>query len=933
MKVSRNIGRWLPALLAAALAPTVLGQTAAETGGVFGQILEADTGREIPDVKVTIVGTSFSTTSGADGRYSILEVPDGAHDVLFLKTGYEKQQSSAVRIVAGEATRLDIQLRLDTYELEPIEVVGDPLSDIDGELLIQRQKDPVIKSAISSEMISQLGLGDAAEAVGKVTGASVAEGKYAVIRGLGDRYTTTMLNGTDFPSADPNRKAAQLDLIPSDFIRQLDVSKTFSPDLPGGFSGGAINIVTRRYPDQFLFNVKVGVSYDTQGSVRDDFLMSDRGSTDWLAMDDGIRALPGAAAGTPINSSQNLGEPIKGSFGSRQFSPIAGQSPVDSSFALNVGDSVAVAGRKLGYLAGVTYKNDWDYYENGRVRKYDSNGFQITEDKSDARGVIEYTWGAMVALGYELADGHELGFNFLRVQTAEDEARRLAGQSEDAGTSVENGTFLEQSILAWTERSLTYYQLLGDHAFPALNGTTLNWVGALSSTTQDEPDLRIFQFLADPQNDSYTPFGPARPERPNRTWRTIEEEARSLKGDLKIPLPSYNSRDNALQLGGAFNGSEREYFARSFDVRSSRRNSFYQSGDPQDYLAPENEQHLDYRNFSPNFAYSGQQDITGAYLMADWAVLDWLRLTGGARFENTKLAVDTVNLSSSQRWASEIDQDDWLPGMNATIHLRENLQLKLGWSETLVRPIYREISRAAIYDVALARQIQGHENNRLGGSENFDVRLDWYPWEGSLMSASVFRKNITDPIELIQIAQGPDLYQYTNYSAGTVQGIEFEMREDLGNWWEPLGGFTLGFNFALIESEVKLLGFEQIVRANYGETSETRPLYDQPNYIINGDVTWEQPDWGTTITVSGGVVGERLVAVGTFAPDEFIQPAPSLDVFVSQRLGDRWRLKLSAKNLLDPQFDVVQKWPVAGPLVRTRYTKGMEFGLSLGYTF
>lgn len=925
-------GRYLAALFFILAAP-VFGQEPAGAGSVFGQIVEAETGAVVTNVTVNIIGTPLRGVSGSDGRYSILLVPAGSHDLTFARSGYERLVRREVRVVADEATRQDIELRLEMYELPLLEVMADPLAEFGAEVLMERQESAVVFDAVGADLISQLGLDDAAEAVGKITGASVAEGKYAVIRGLGDRYTSTMLNGTDFPSADPNRRAAQLDLVPSEFIQRLDVSKTFSPELPGGFSGGAIDIVTRRYPEQFMLNLKAGASYNTQASLRDDYLVSDHGSLDWLATDDGTRELPDAAANTPVGSSQPLGEEIKSSFGSRQFSPVNGNSPVDSSFSMSVGDSVTVKKRRLGYLAGITYGNEWDAYDDGMVRKYDGNGYQVTEDKTDARAVIEYTWGAMVALAYELHDNHELGFNFLHVKTAEDEARRLVGQSEDAGTSVEQGTYLEQSILAWTERSLTYYQLLGDHEFPDLNGSSFHWVGALSSTSQDEPDLRTFQFVADPANNSYTPFGPAKPERPNRTWRAIEESAQGLKGDLEIPLPSYNSRDNGLKLGGAYSGSEREYFSRSFDVRSTRENSFYTTGDPQDYLSPENESFTEYRNFSPNFAYDGQQDIVGGYLTTEWAALDWLRLTGGVRFENTSLAVDTVNLSSGQTWNSGIDQSDWLPAVNATFFLRENLQLKLAWSETLVRPIYREISRAAIYDVALARIVQGHENNRIGSSENFDVRIDWYPWEGSLISASVFHKSITDPIELIQIAQGPDLYQYTNYSQGTVEGVEFELRENLGNWSESLRPFTLGFSFAYIESSVDLLEDELVARANYGEFGESRPLYDQPNYIINGDLTWQHPTWGTSVTVSGGVVGERLVAVGTFTPDEYVQPAPNLDVFVSQRIGEQWNVKFSAKNLLDPEFEVHQAWPVAGSLPRASFTKGMSFGLSVGWSY
>lgn len=937
MKFPPPIRQWLLVTLATVLPATLFGQedgAQANSGSVFGQVKDSETDGELADVRVLIEGTPFSAASGSDGRWSILLVPPGTYNVIFSKSGFEKTQRSEVKVVAGEATRLDVVMRLEMYELPLLEVVGDPLAGLDGELILERQKDPVIKNAIGSEMISQLGLSDAAEAVAKVPGVSVAGGRYAVIRGLSDRYTSTMLNGTDFPSADPNRKAAQLDLVPAQFIQQLDVSKTFTPDLPGGFAGGAIDIVTKRYPEEFMFKFSVGVAYNTQASLKDDFLTTDRGKTDWLGLDDGTRELPPEAANSSPSSSQNLGEEIKSSFGSRQFSPISGNSPVDSSFSFSFGDQATIAGRKFGYLAGMNYKNEWNMYTGGLVRKYDGGGEQVVEDKTDNRAVVEYSWGAMVALAFELNDYHELGFNFLRVQRSDDEARRLVGQSEDAGTDPEGGTYLEQTILAWTQRSLTYYQLLGEHDFPNLNDSKFNWTGAISSTTQDEPDLRIFQFLADPINDSYTPFGPARPERPNRTWRTIEEDAQNLKGDFEIPIPSYNDRENLVKAGGSYLGSERDFIARSFDVRSSRQNSFYTTGDPQDYLSVANEPNIDYRNFSPNFAYQGSQDITGGYLMADWAVANWLRLVGGARMENTKLAVDTQNIGTGQRWQSQINQNDILPSLGATIFLRENLQLKLAWSETLVRPIYREISRAAIYDVALARQIQGNEGTRLGSSQNYDVRLDWFPKEGSLISASLFYKTIEDPIELIQIARSPDLYQYTNYSQGTVQGVEFELRENLGSWWRPLNKFDLGFNVAFIQSSVDLLDTERRVREQtYGETSDSRPLYDQPEYVVNGDITWNNVESGTKITLSGGAVGNRLVAVGTFQPDEYLLPAPTLDFFWSQDFGEHWNVRFSAKNLLNPEFEVDQIWPVAGALTRSRFTNGRKFGLSVGYSF
>ncbi|MCB1129387.1 MAG: TonB-dependent receptor, partial [Verrucomicrobiae bacterium] len=190
--------------------------------------------------------------------------------------------------------------------------------------------------------------GDAAEALSKVTGATVADGKYAVVRGLADRYTFTTLNGLELPSADPDRKAFQLDLMPSKFIEKVDVKKTFTPDMGGGFAGGSIDIVSRSFPDDFLFDFRLGTAYNTQSSLKSNFPMSDRSSTDWLGMDDGKRALPEAAASSDPTGSRPLPDAVKESFKSSQFAPVAGDSPVDSSMSLLVGDSQKLGDMKLG---------------------------------------------------------------------------------------------------------------------------------------------------------------------------------------------------------------------------------------------------------------------------------------------------------------------------------------------------------------------------------------------------------------------------------------------------------------------------------------------------------------------------------------------------------------------------------------------------------
>jgi len=354
-------------------------------------------------------------------------------------------------------------------------------------------------------------------------------------------------------------------------------------------------------------------------------------------------------------------------------------------------------------------------------------------------------------------------------------------------------------------------------------------------------------------------------------------------------------------------------------------------------LDPVNYPYVEYRNFPANLTYKGEQTITATYLMGDWAALQRLRLTGGARFERTDLSLTGFDQTRNIRLPpGQIQQDDILPSLAATLALNESesLLLRGAWSQTVVRPAYREIAPVTIYDIAQARQYIGNPTLKIADSQNYDLRLEWYPRAGEIISVSAFRKDITAPIEQSALDNNNDRITFLNYSEAEVLGVEFEARMKLDRFWQSLQEVSIGFNYTYIESEVPLTSNQQNNRnLLYGETSTTRPLYDQPDYVMNADLTWDHPATGTTFTISGGVVGRRLVVVGLARPDEYEEAAPQLDVFVSQKLGPDWKLKFSAKNLLDPAFETSQDWGATGTTVIKSYTKGITFGISLGCEF
>lgn len=895
-----------------------------------------------PPTKLPPINQGVPQQASSGTRRAVAaDAPVAAGESFFVDT--RKQTSGPSSAGAGANTNVS-PVRTAVAPPPPppkLSIFKVPKTDI-KQLLVDRQKATVLGESFGSEQISKSGASDASDIIGRVSGASLADGKFAVVRGLADRYTLTTLNGADIPSADPNRRAVQLDLFPAQFISKVDVSKTFQPDLPGGFAGGALNIVTRSFPDKPLFNFSYGVSYNTQASLRDGFLESDRGSKDWLALDDGKRELPKIAGATTTRgdgAGRNLGEAIKDSFGSRQVTPVAGSSPMNQNMAVAFGDTTRLFGKRFGFLAGLNYKQEYSYYDDGIVAKYDRGGLS-SWTKTDSKAVVEYAWGSMVTLAYELHEDHQLGFNFLYVQTAEDEARRLRGRDSSLTRPDQepDRAYVDQSILHWTERNLTYYQLQGKHEFKGLLDLRMDWVGSMASTSQDEPDQRVFQFYADyesdPDNPFFLPDGPSTPAKPTRIFRSLEEENVNYRMDWTLPLPSYTSQENSLKGGFSVSKSEQSLFARTFEIVTGGNHPFITTGDPDIYLDPANNANVTYRNFPANSVYTGEQTIGAWYGMGTWSAIEWLRMVGGARIESTELSVNTTDTSKSVSESANIEQTDVLPAFNATFLLRSNLQFRAAWSKTVVRPTYREISRAEIYDVALGRTIVGNSGLRMSASENYDARLEWYPRPGELVSVGAFMKKIDSAIELSAVTTDSKQITYVNYDQADVMGIEIELRKEfpgvIGRGWDQ---FSVGLNYALIKASVDLTSDQKRNRSGFGDTALDRPLYDQPEFVVNGDLTWDNFITGTSITLNGGLTGRRLVLVGLATPDEYEEPAPFVDVSLTQRLGRRWKAKFTAKNLLNPVIQTTQTWPAVGSVPIKASKKGMSFGVSMSYEF
>jgi outer membrane receptor protein involved in Fe transport len=943
------------------LVPALVGnaQTNSDNGEVAGLVIETWGGKPLSGVTITLRGTTLATTTDAQGRYTLKPVPPGDHIMRFSKSGYAAAVVSEVRVLAGQTTKVDGNLRPEYFEMEEYEVTADLFQEQTAMILKDRSDSAALMDAIGSEEFSRLGAGDAAEIMTKVTGVTVADGKFAVIRGLSDRYTSIMLNGAEVPSADPYRRAVQLDLFPSDMIDRIVVSKTFTPDMPGGFAGGAANIISKSYPEKFLFKLGAGVGFNTQSTFNDRFATYDGGGTDWLALDDGSRELPSIVSEMPANQiprppftpeSAALMREINLAFQGRQFAPVSDAAPMNQDFSLSLGDTRKVFGRRLGFFAGVNQAREFSFYEDGRRATYeggvDFDTFQFglvpRLDLRDVSGVETANWGGVASVAYELSDEHDVGFTYLRNQTAGKMARRLTGYENRVSEEWQGGYF-DTSVLSWTERELSAYQFRGHHEFPSFLRSESDWLVSVAGTGQEEPDLRYFSFYARPLGNGTTLYdfsNNIQPTFPTRYFRDLSEESVSFRFDETVPFDVWRDLEAKAKGGYFLNRSDRAYEERSFQYQSGNSfGPFTSDGDPNGFLTDANlagnskgqfDRYV--ANYPVNFDYNGQIDVTGWYGMLEVPVRDTVRLIGGARLEHTDLGVLTLNKNNGTRSRAGIDQSDVLPALSLVWNFVTNMNVRASVSQTIARPTYREISPSVTFDFVGADQLVGNPNLRISQVRNYDLRWEWFPRPGEVISASLFYKQIDAPIEKTLLGTDSRI-TYVNSKAATLMGAELEARKKLDFVSEHLEDFSLGFNFAYIQSEVPRTSLELANRARYlFPASATRPLFDQSPYIANLDTTWSNDRLGTSATLVFGYSAERLAFVNLDTPDIYEQPAPQLDLILSQQLGKGWKAKFSAKNLLDPEIKRTYDFDSGGSeVIYSSYKRGM--GFNLGVTF
>jgi outer membrane receptor protein involved in Fe transport len=960
----RALRAWYAAAVAAffVLAPAAR----AQTGTVTGVVVDEATGESLIGVNVQAFEDGAEAMAGGgatdlDGRYRIAALAPGRYDLVFSYVGYSGQRVTGVEVADGQTAALDVALTEEAVEVGEAVVEAALIRSSDAALLADRRRAAAVSDAISAETIARSGASTAGDAMQKVTGASILDGRYLVMRGLQGRYLNVQLNGAVLPSADPDRNAVPLDLFPSGLLDNIVTAKTFTPDQPGDFTGGAVNLATRDFPDELSATVSVSSGFNTNTDPGSEYLVVPGARLGLLGGADGSVELPALAEGE-LPSAQAARnddavaaelEAVSEAFGATMV-PGTASAPVNQSLSVSVGNRFEVAGRPFGYIGGL----NWSRGYAGRTGVALGDFLAVVDGGTDAVkglqarkladpadgfggqvGSEEVLLGGLAHFSFRPSERSELGLNLLYNRNALSEA--VYREVQYLLTSLSTDGVVEERSLLYQVRTLGSAQLRGEHAFGGAGLARLEWKLSGFRTTQEEPDYRLFYSSYVPTADGGRDYGivPAAYTEPRRYFRDLGENAYTASADLGFPL-AFLGTGTRVKVGGLGLYKDRHYDERSFLVRAGEADY---EGDPEAFFQPENVGVLGQNEFGQNLLgnyvadntdpladYDGEQTTGAGYAMLDAGLTGRLRVIAGARVEANRTTVRPVNATSAAL-VGEVDDVDVLPSLNLVYAATDRMNLRAAYGRTLARPSFRELAPYATFELRSARTFVGNPALERSLIDNVDVRWEWFTSAGEILAASAYAKLFHDPIELTTNTEATTNLevQPRNLADARVYGVEVEARRRLGFLPGPLANLTLGGNLTLVESRVDIRDEERVLRLD--PTEDTRPLEGQSPFVLNLDLGYESA--GTSVGVFYNVYGDRLYAVALDrTPDLYERSRGVLDVTARQALGRGFALSLSARNLLDSAYRISQAFGGTEYVVES-YGLGRSFSVGLSYGF
>ena len=823
-----------------------------------------------------------------------------------------------------------------------------------------------VSSFLSVDDIAVTGDSDIASALGRVTGLSVQDGRFVIVRGLNERYSNTLINGSPLSSPEPLRRAVPLDLFPTSLISNILVQKTFSPQFPGEFGGGLVEIETSTLPDDGFLELSFGAAADTATSF-DEGLLHDGGNHDWTGFGDDTRDWPsqfedvfatqniGAAEQDPTTLA-TIGRNLENA---RLWVVQEGDIPGDVDVNLEAGDRFDFDGFSVGVLGSIGYDNSWETLRGTRGKaRVSSTGLSARTqfDRVQTTNTIESN--AMAGVGVEAGD-HEVRALAFVLRSTDKDTQILEGRDDDRNAD------LRIDSTAWFERQVYTYQLSGDHTFDIGQGLNLDWRASTSDASREAPNGREAIYEDEDQSDAGVDYRLLNSIDGNSiTFSRVDDVTDDLGFDVSLPTTLFGM-DWEWTAGYSTMDKERTAYTREFGFEGSIPAALADSRI--DYIfADQNILDTRFRLreiggiLTPE-AYRGELAVDAWHVGSDIELTPFLRAAVGARFEDGEQIVDTfgfpVEPTDSGLIETRIEEDYVLPAATLTWTFADNLQLRLGYSETITRPQFRELGFAEFFNTETDERFRG--NPYLVNTEitNFDARLEYYFGRDQFVTAGVFHKDLDRPIVEYILPEGETLAtSFINGPSATLTGFELEYEQtfDLaevydGAFWQDAEVFVKA-NYTYTSSEMSAGEDESVIVAipSAGEPTQSvegasgyindgQTLQGQSEHLANLQLGWENSDSRTALLFN--YTGERTRALANVArglPEVVEEPPFLVDLVHSREFelngGDYLDVRFAVRNLLGEDYVATQSASDTS-LTVDAYEIGTTFSISVSRSF
>lgn len=921
----------------------------AQTGTIAGTVNDGQLNDILPFANILVQGTTKGTTSDFDGKYT-LDVEPGTYVIEFSFVGYTTQQISEVVVKEGKTTVLDVTL--SGASLDEVVITTTARKNTEQSVLNLQRKSVQLLDGLSLESIKKSGASNVASAVRNVPGVSVQGGKYVYVRGLGDRYTKTILNGVDVPGLDPDRNTLQLDIFPSSLLENIIVVKSSTADQPADFTGGVVDIVTKDIPNGKQSSASIGLGYNPDFHFNSNYITNESSGTDFLGFDDGLRS-------NPFNENQEFNFPTTtpntAEFLAGRLNPTLAaareNSGADMSLSFTTGNSYDVGDNKLGFLASVSYKNETTYYDDyvdgQRFRKdTDPSIFELNTDRTQQgeRGENNVLISALGGLSYK-TDRSKYRFNVLHIQNGESGASLLTQTNR-----IDNSNTIKKDVLIYTERGLTNLFFSGKHTNEDASWTT-EWKLSPTFSNVDDKDFRTTPFLINEDSGDFI-ISPSESGDASRFFRELDEINVASKLDLTRKHQLFE-KDAKLKFGGAFTYKQRDFATIRFSTPFRNFDSTILNGDPNAilgqyaYSATDDSGFFVRQDSNENDSFDSNINIAALYASEEFRPSSWFTAIVGLRAEKFDL-IYTGQDQNGNIFDEEkiLDKFDLFPSANLIFDMNEEgaQKLRASFARTTARPSFKEASLAQIFNPIENELFIGNINLQPTYINNFDLRYEIYGEEekkfglGDFLAVSGFYKKFKDPIELTFFAEATGQVTPRNLGDAEVYGVELELRKSLDII--GLDNFSLNLNTSIIESNETYNEDELILRQALLKDGEDlgdgRVLQGQSPFLLNAGIAYESKESGWKSGLFYNVQGKTLeiVAAGEIA-DVYTLPFNDLKFNLSKSFGEdqNQTITFKAGNLLNDDRESVFQSFGAQDQLYSKWSPGQDFSLSYSFKF